>query len=130
MLDAMRKAPFEPLQSATIGNVTAKVFFLLALATGKRRSELHALVYEGSGLKVDKSAFILRVDLSFLSKTDRLKHVSSSTFELPALPSPEKEERMLCPVRALSIYLDRTADFRKHSGGKETACFLLPKARW
>jgi len=127
VLDALRKAPFEPLQSATIGNVTAKVFFLLALATGKRRSELHALVYEGSGLKVDKSAFILRVDLAFLSKTDRLKHVSSSTFELPALPSPEKEERMLCPVRALSIYLDRTEEFRKHSGAKKLLVSCFPK---
>jgi hypothetical protein len=38
--------PFEPMDRASLKNITLKTVFLVALATAQRRSELHALSYE------------------------------------------------------------------------------------
>ena len=45
VLQALTRAPFEPLASASDKILTYKTVFLLALATGKRRSELHAFLF-------------------------------------------------------------------------------------
>ena len=38
------KAPFEPMKDTDLKHLTLKTVFLLALASGKRRSEIHAWV--------------------------------------------------------------------------------------
>ena len=38
------KAPFEPMKDTDLKHLTLKTAFLLALASGKRRSEIHAWV--------------------------------------------------------------------------------------
>ena len=40
----MTKAPFEPLKKASLKHLTFKAVFLLALASGKRRSKIHVWV--------------------------------------------------------------------------------------
>ncbi len=40
-------APFESREGASFSDITLKALFLLALASGKRRGELHALSREG-----------------------------------------------------------------------------------
>ena len=47
VLSILSKAPFEPIKSISMKELTFKTVFLLALATGKRRSELHALIRKG-----------------------------------------------------------------------------------
>ena len=42
VLHQLTKAPFEPLNEATLKHLTFKTVFLLALGSGKRRSEIHA----------------------------------------------------------------------------------------
>ena len=42
VLHQLTKAPFEPLRKASLKHLTFKTVFLLALASGKRRSEIHA----------------------------------------------------------------------------------------
>ena len=49
VLDALRRPPFEPLHSVPFKFLTVKTAFLLSLAPGRRRSEIHAL----SGAKHD-----------------------------------------------------------------------------
>ena len=39
-----QKAPFEPMKDTDLKHLTLKTAFLLALASGKRRSEIHAWV--------------------------------------------------------------------------------------
>ena len=43
VLEALSKAPFEPLAEASLRNLTIKTAFLVAIASGQRRSALHAL---------------------------------------------------------------------------------------
>ena len=47
VLTVLRSKPFEPIRSISMKNLTLKTVFLLALASGKRRSELHALSRAG-----------------------------------------------------------------------------------
>ena len=42
ILHQLTKAPFEPIKEASLKHLTFKTVFLLALASGKRRSEIHA----------------------------------------------------------------------------------------
>ena len=42
VLHQLTKAPFEPLKEASLKHLTFKTVFLLALGSGKRRSEIHA----------------------------------------------------------------------------------------
>ena len=43
VLEALAKAPFEPLAEASLRDVTIKTVFLIAITSGHRRSALHAL---------------------------------------------------------------------------------------
>ena len=42
VLHQLTKAPFEPIKEASLKHLTFKTVFLLALGSGKRRSEIHA----------------------------------------------------------------------------------------
>ena len=47
VLQALNKAPFEPLSLAEPKFLTSKTVFLIALASGRRRSEIHAFTCKG-----------------------------------------------------------------------------------
>jgi len=113
VLNALMAAPFEPLESASLKLLTWKTVFLLALASGKRRSELHALAFSKVLWKDDGTRVKLTVIPSFLAKT-QLAQTPMLTFTVPALapslgPGLE-EDAKLCPVRALRIYVKRTRE--------------------
>ena len=44
VLNELTKVPFEPMKDTDLKHLTLKTAFLLALASGKRRSEIHAWV--------------------------------------------------------------------------------------
>ena len=69
VLNILSKAPFEPIKSINMKELTFKTVFLTALATDKRRSELHALIRKGLSWSEDKSNITLRVALEFVAKT-------------------------------------------------------------
>ena len=46
VLHQLTKPPFEPLRKASLKHLTFKTVFLLALGSGKRRSEIHAWVHK------------------------------------------------------------------------------------
>ena len=47
VLETLSSSPYEPIQSASLRNLTLKTLFLIAIASGRRCSELHALVIGG-----------------------------------------------------------------------------------
>ena len=98
VLHQLTKAPFEPLRKASLKHLTFRTVFLLALGSGKRRSEIHAWLNKNIRHQADWSKVSLYPSPSFLAKN----HL--------------KEDRSLCPVRALRYYLDKTQDLRQ---GKE-----------
>ena len=119
VLDALRRPPFEPLSKIPLANLSHKTVFLVALASGRRRSELHAITDVGSGLVGRGQNYNLQLDVRFLAKTERQNRKDVKSINIPALPELEREERSLCPVRALQHYRTRTEAQRKASESKK-----------
>jgi len=113
VLDALRKPPFEPLDSISLANLAVKTLFLIALSSGRRRSELHAMVVRGTALTYNNQAFHIQFDRKFISKTTKMNSKPDLQIVIPCLPQDDHEERTLCPVRCLSAYLQRFKPLRK-----------------
>ena len=120
VLHQMTKVPFEPLKEASLKHLTFKTVFLLALGSGKRRSEIHAWVHKNIRRQSDWSKVSLYPSPSFLSKNQLAKEGPDSVAPVvipvlaPSLDKSLKGDRSLCPVRALRYYMDRTSDLRQN----------------
>ena len=118
VLHRLTKALFEPLKEASLKHFTFKTVFLLALGSGKRRSEIHAWLHKNIRHQSDWSKVSLYPSPSFLSKIQLAKEDPDSVALVvipalaPTLDKSLKGDRSLCPVRALRYYLDRTSDLR------------------
>ena len=130
VLHQLTQAPFEPLKEASLKHLTFKTVFLLALASGKRRSEIHAWVFKNIRHQADWLKVSLYPSPSFLSKNQLAKEGSNSVAPVvipalaPTLDRTLKEDRSLCPVRALRYYLDKTSTCRQ---GKELVFVSMKK---
>ena len=122
------KPPFEPLRKASLKHLTFKMVFLLALGSGKRRSEIHAWVHKNIRHQEDWSNVSLYPSPGFISKNHLAKEGPGCVAPViipalaPTLDKSLKEDRILCPVRALRYYLDKTKELRT---GKELVLSLL-----
>ena len=120
VLHQLTKAPFEPLKETSLKHLTFKTVFLLALGSGKRRSEIHAWLHKNIRHQSDWSKVSLYPSPSFLSKNQLAKEGPDSVAPVvipalaPSLDRSLKGDRSLCPVRALRYYLDRTSDLRQN----------------
>ena len=120
VLHQLTKAPFEPLKEASLKHLTFKTVFLLALGSGKRRSEIHAWLHKNIRHQSDWSKVSLYPSPSFLSKNQLAKEGPDSVAPVvilalaPTLDKSLKGDRSLCSVRALRYYLDRTSDLRQN----------------
>ena len=120
VLSALTKPPFEPLDQTSDQLLTWKTVFLIALASSKRRGEIHAFEHARLQRTIGWTQVNLRVGLSFISKAQVLgkgpKCVLPCT--IPALDrhlgNGMAEDRLLCPIRALRFYLERSMRGREH----------------
>ena len=98
---------FEPLSQCSILNLTRKTFILLALALSKRISELQAL---SRAVGFCKEGALVSLSLDFRAKNDFKCKGLDRNFLVKELGSlvGQEEEALLCPVRALKWYLERT----------------------
>ena len=120
VLHQLTKAPFEPIKEASLKCLTFKTVFLLALGSGKRRSEIHAWQHKNIRHQSDWSKVSLYPSPSFLSKNQLAREGPECVAPVvipalaPTLDRSLKSDRSLCPVRALRYYLDRTSNIRQH----------------
>ena len=118
VLNELTKAPFEPMKDTDLKHLTLKTAFLLALASGKRRSEIHAWVANKVSNLGQWEKVALFPSSDFIAKNQLAREGSQSVspVTISALTTivdrQFKEDRTLCPVRALRFYLDRTKDLR------------------
>ena len=118
VLNELTKAPFEPMKDTDLKHLTLKTAFLLALASVKRRSEIHAWVANKVSNLGQWEKVALFPSSDFIAKNQLAREGSQSVspVNIPALTTNVdrqcKEDRTLCPVRALRYYLDRTKDLR------------------
>ena len=114
VLAALNEKLFEPLRQPTPWDFMLKVLFLLATTSARRVSEIHALCIDLPFLIQNPQSFCLAPNPAFLPKTS-MEVALSSDFEITTFhPEPTNAlERgrgfhLMCPVRALRIYLRRT----------------------
>ena len=111
ILKHLTNAPYEPLRESSMRHLTQKTLFLIALATAKRVGELQALSAD-IAFAADNN-LILSYLPEFIAKTDTPNHPIPREFSISNLTTSvgrHDEERLLCPVRAIRFYLDRTPD--------------------
>ena len=114
----LTKAPFEPMKDKDLKHLTLKTAFLLALASGKCRGKIHAWVANKVSNLGQWENVALFPSSDFIAKNQLAREGSQSVspVTIPALTTivdkQFKEDRTLCPVRALRYYLDRTKDLR------------------
>jgi hypothetical protein len=110
----LQGAPFEPLDIVPLKFVTLKTVFLIAFATARRRGELHALLETGLSHSDHWKSVTIYTDPSFVAKTKVTAGMPPLT--IPALACTRgpltQSDWLLCPVRALQGYLQRTTGIR------------------
>jgi hypothetical protein len=94
--------------------LTWKVTFLLLLASGLRRGELHNLPFSGVSYDRDFRWITIRPDPAFIHKTRIATGESLQAFTIKSLKDVvgQEEERKLDPCRAVKAYLKRTEKLR------------------
>ena len=111
VLQRLTQPPFEPQEEAGLKFLTWKTVFLLALASRKRRSEIHAWTLDGLLCMGDWDQIQLSPSPSFIAKNQLGKEGPQSICPvvIPALKCSQDSQDtdiLLCPVRALQCYLD------------------------
>ena len=118
VLHALSKPPYEPLHKAELKWLTLKTVFLVALASGKRRSEIHALIFNKIKYNRTEDSYSLGICPSFVAKNQVTRKLNETLRNINIIGLRNRvgpdmaKERCLCPVRSLAYYLDRTKDLR------------------
>ena len=111
VLNFLRSSPFEPLSNASLRDITRKTLFLIALATAKRVGELQAL---SRLVSLSSSSAGLSYVSKFVAKTETAARPLPHSFDVKSLgyfAAGLPDDLLLCPVRSLSAYVARTAQF-------------------
>ncbi len=115
ILNALKGPPFEPLQSTSFWMLLLKTALLLALGSVKWVGDPQALSVNPACLDFGptNSKVVLKPRLGYvpkvLSTPFRAQVIALFTFSPPA----GSQESLLCPVRALKIYIELSASYRK-----------------
>ncbi len=114
VLRALKSPPFELLQSVDLHPLMLKTALLLALASVKRMGDLQALSVSPSCLEfgTNDSKIVLKPRQL---KCSRPRAFRAQVITLSVLPPSEQDQGLnpLCPVRALKMYIERSAPFRQ-----------------
>ena len=113
VLSSLSRSPFEPMGSSTLLDLSIKVTFLLAVATSRRRSELHSLTIEEGHIRWEPGGVRLIPKLGFLTKNQSESFLPPDIFVADIKSfSSVADDKFWCPVRALKWYISRTKTLR------------------
>ena len=111
--------PFEPIMTASLWHLMLNTVFLLKLASGRHRNELHALSCDEKCYRADGGLVTLITEPGFLAKNQKPQD-SMPWLVIPALGPMvgDHPDRKLCPVRAhISIWIKKLVqDAHEHAG--------------
>ena len=111
VLQFLNSSVFEPLHRVSLRKLMKKVLFLVSFATAKRVGELQAVCRAVSFVRSDACLSFVP---EFVAKTESISNPLPRSFLVASLSdfaAGLDNELLLCPVRALRIYLDRTSSF-------------------
>ena len=108
VLRFLRGPPFEPLSSCSLRDLTQKVLFLVSLAMARRVGELQAVSRDVSFFGSDLYLSYLP---EFRAKTESSANPLPRSFCVRSLSDfiGDLPDELLCPVRALRVYLSRVS---------------------
>ncbi|KAL0199156.1 hypothetical protein M9458_007696, partial [Cirrhinus mrigala] len=116
VLQGLQQDPFKPLQSVKLDALSLKTALLTALTSVKRVGDLQALSINSSCLEFGpaNSHVVLRPRPGYVPKIPTTPF-RDQVVTLQAISSQEDDPNLtlLCPVRALRIYLEQTQPFRR-----------------
>ena len=114
VLNYLMKPPFEPIAKCSLENLTLKTVFLVALASGRRRSELCALSFDPQCFRFSPNLAQVQLltEPGFLAKTQKPSKMPAKIVikSLVQFVGHDLPDYTLCPVRALKAYKDKTKD--------------------
>ncbi len=112
-LRLLAESPYEPLHQASLSDTAKKTAFLIAAASGRRVSDIHALSVAKEHLSFSGNAARLLPRSGYLAKNQSVNFTPSPII-LPDLrkATGSTDDAPWCPVRALKFYLDKTAQYR------------------
>ena len=112
VLNYLLKEPFEHISKCSLENLTLKTVFLVTLASGRRRSEIHALSVDPECFRFSPnlSQVSLLTEPGFLSKTQKTSKMPAKIViqSLAKHVGHDLPDYALCPVRAPKAYKDKT----------------------
>ncbi len=113
VLKGLLEPPFEPLESAPVRILTLRVTLLLALASFKRVGDLQAMSVSESCIEFSPGLVkaFLRSRPGYVSKVISTSFRSQVVVLQAFSPSSLSEGNLLCPVRALKMYVDRSSQW-------------------
>ena len=116
VLNYLMGPPFEPMEKASIKDLTLKTVFLVALASARRVSEIQALDFNSMRFLTqgDQHSVELAFCPGFLAK-NQSRDKQAEPISFPALSNiidKKEPDCVLCPVRALKWYRSRTLNSR------------------
>ena len=109
VLRYLRSSSFETLSRLSLRSLTKKTLFMISVATAKLVSELQAL---SKHVAFSSSGACVAYVLEFVAKTESAVNPLHRSFIIKSLAdfvAGFDQDLLLCPVRVLREYLDRTA---------------------
>ena len=119
VLKSLAKAPYEPIIASSLTHLSRKTAFLLLLASGVRRGELHAIEVSTITKSNDKNVWWLKPNPGFVAKNFRPQTGKGSfngfkITRLKSLVNDKQFKDVMCPIRALQWYIHKTSSGRRH----------------
>lgn len=104
VLNALQKAPFEPMKSASLKHCTLKTVFLVAISSARRCSEIMALGRNEPYLRFEAGGVRIRPVPDFLPKTAVPWHLGQDI----VLPDLDRSHKKLNVRRSIKYYLKKS----------------------
>ena len=124
-LDTIADSPYKLMHLLDLPELTRKTVFLVAAASGRRVSEIHALSMKEEHLSFSSGGVSLLPRAGFLAKKQTLDFCPKPIVLLDLRKvSGSSDCRPWCPVRALKYYLQKTERLRiRQDGTREDRLF-------
>ena len=115
VLKALCESPYEPAELASLQAWTWKCVFLVAVTSASRVSELQALDSRQDLTRISENRIVFRANPAFTPKVPRIEYINREIELVAFKPSGDVPQKyaLLCPVRAIKIYLQKTRELRK-----------------
>jgi integrase len=117
LLWSLAHEPFEPIEDpkkVSMKLLTWKTVFLLLLASGARRGELHAVREETVKIAENERYAVLSPSSTFIAKNEVARGKPLDPFVIHSLKHLSGDDKALCPVRCLQVYRKRSRKIRNN----------------